>query len=369
MVERRMIRFSIAKTLIFLVISQICFAGASFQGFGVGNYATDISADGSTVVGIDNSTGNSSFKWSAETGITHIFSSDETFNFAYGVSENGSSIVGQFNNRPYYWTPSSGLQVIGPFAGGFNHGWAHGISDNGKVTVGIAAHDISTADNYEAFRWTEADGLNGLGYLPGSQYSDAKATNNDGSIIVGLGTNAEENFEAFRWSAADGMVGLGDLEGGIFESAAFGLSNDGSTIIGMGNSDAGMQAIQWTAEDGMQGLGDLEGGKFESYATEVSSDGSTILGTANTDLGEEVFYWTQETGMLNFKDMLKENYGLDLAGWRLTSVNGISYDGTKIIGNGINPEGYNEGWIITIPEPSAITLMFFAALFSRKIKK
>jgi probable HAF family extracellular repeat protein len=364
--------------ILLLLPCTLCPAGAGFQGFGANNYAAGISADGSTIVGTDITAepgAYRAFKWTAETGLTYLFASDNTSSSAHDVSGDGSTIVGTYNNLPYsyplsyypyYWTAASSVQVIGHFPGGYEFGYAHGISDNGNVIVGISAHDVSTEDYFEAYRWTSTEGMTGLGYLPGSLYSDAKAVSADGSVIVGLSMYGDECFEAFRWTAENGMQGLGDLEGGDLYSAAFNISADGSVIIGVGCSESGKEAFRWTAEDGMLGLGDLEGGDFFSYASEVSYDGSIIMGTASTDLGTEAFYWTKETGMLNLKDVLEEKYDLDLTGWQLTGVSGISADNSKIIGNGINPDGYTEGWMVTIPEPATVTLILLASVFWAK---
>ena len=64
--------------------------------------------------------------------------------------------------------------------------------------------------------------------------------------------------EAYRWTQIDGMVGLGDLPGGEFRSEAHGVSYDGSVIVGSSYSTAGRrEAFRWTQADGMSGLGDL----------------------------------------------------------------------------------------------------------------
>ena len=45
--------------------------------------------------------------------------------------------------------------------------------------------------------------------------------------------------------------------------------------------------------------------------------------------------------------------GLDLTGWTLREATGISDDGLTIVGYGDNPNGFMEGWIAVIPEPSS----------------
>jgi hypothetical protein len=55
--------------------------------------------------------------------------------------------------------------------------------------------------------------------------------------------------------------------------------------------------------------------------------------------------------MQSLKDVLVNDYGLDLTGWTLISAQGISDDGRTIAGHGFNPDGYREAWVATIPEP------------------
>jgi hypothetical protein len=54
--------------------------------------------------------------------------------------------------------------------------------------------------------------------------------------------------------------------------------------------------------------------------------------------------------MRRLLDVLEQEYELDLNGWTLAGVGGISPDGTAIVGSGINPLGQDEAWLVTIPE-------------------
>lgn len=112
----------------------------------------------------------------------------------------------------------------------------------------------------------------------------------------------------------------------------------------------------------MPDLGDLAGGNFESWGFDISADGSVVVGRGHSSLGTEAFYWTASGGMQNLKDMLTTNYGLDLTGWRLSDAAGVSADGLTFVGGGINPQGYSEAWIATIPEPSTLLLFGFGGL-------
>jgi hypothetical protein len=61
--------------------------------------------------------------------------------------------------------------------------------------------------------------------------------------------------------------------------------------------------------------------------------------------------------MRNLRNVLEDDFGLDLSGWTLTEATGISADGRTIVGYGVNPSGDQEGWI-AVPEPPPAALVF-----------
>jgi hypothetical protein len=69
----------------------------------------------------------------------------------------------------------------------------------------------------------------------------------------------------------------------------------------------------------------------------------TFIGTA-----EQAFRWTPSTGIRAVQSLLAQA-GVDTSGWQLTSANGVSADGTVIVGTGIDPDGNSQGWIAHIP--------------------
>jgi uncharacterized membrane protein len=107
----------------------------------------------------------------------------------------------------------------------------------------------------------------------------------------------------------------------------------------------------------MVGLGDLPGGIFGSEAFGVSADGSVVIGQGRSASGNEAFLWNSLNGMRSLEDVLVNDFGLDLTGWRLTEATGISDDGRTIVGRGFTPDGFDEGWIATIPEPGTAGLL------------
>jgi len=70
-----------------------------------------------------------------------------------------------------------------------------------------------------------------------------------------------------------------------------------------------------------------------------------------TIVGQEAFIWTAGKGIRRLQDVLVANSGMNLDGWTLGVVSGISSDGTSLamVGAGINPEGEYEAWLAVLP--------------------
>jgi uncharacterized membrane protein len=195
-----------------------------------------------------------------------------------------------------------------------------------------------------------------LGTLPGAGFSVAAGVSADGSVVVGHSGN-----QAFRWTAAGGMQGLGYLSPLDKTSAAYAISADGSVVVGM----AGSKPVRWTTSGGLQSLGPVSG-----FADGVSADGRVIVGTRQ-DAGDTAFIWDSGSGQV--RDLLSflVSQGFDGTGWSLRSADAISGDestGYNIVGEGLGPDGQLEAYLVTglhlasVPEPSSLALGGVAAL-------
>jgi probable HAF family extracellular repeat protein len=243
----------------------------------------------------------------------------------------------------------------------------------GSVAVG----STKTATGWQAYVYEHNTGaMTALGDLPGATVSSrGEAVSADGQVVVGRGSHSKvgENhyYNAFRWTQATGLVGLGDLAGGENQSSAHGISADGTTVVGYGSTFAGREACRWTQATGMVGLGDLLGGVFNSAAEDVSANGSVVVGYGSTSAGNEAFIWDTLNGMRNLKSVLESDYGLDLTGWQLNVAYAVSDDGKVLVGYGVNPSGYPEAWLATVPEPATVALLLTggAALFMRRRRR
>jgi probable HAF family extracellular repeat protein len=336
--------------------------------------ATDVSGDGSAVVG--DSTGDGSnyaaYRWTAGGGTVPL----DGFRAA-GVSGDGSVIAGSQNfvgGQAVRWTQATGAIPLG--AGATD---ASGISEDGSVIVGLG-YDASNVAH--AYRWTQQTGVTPLGDLPGGwDTSIAIGVSGDGAVAVGYSTSTSGQ-EAFRWTPGGGMAGLGDLPGGNFESGAYGANHDGSVVVGYGSSADAQEAFAWRESTGMVGLGFLPtAAPFTTFsgAEDVSDDGSVIVGFSSSSLAvddpidfyTEAFVWTPGSGMVRLWDVL-EAAGVDPAasGWTsLVTAKGVSDDGRTIAGYGVR-NGVITGFVAVIPEPgSTMVLAASAALGLTRLRR
>lgn len=312
--------------------------------------ANGISADGKVVVGYSHSaTGSEAFRWTLEDGMEGL-----GFPIAFAVSGDGAVVVGHRlrdgRSEPVRWTRRSGIDSP-KISSEYRRGAAQGVTVDGSTVIGVVGTGMSDAEGHDlAFRWRGGDRFATL--APESAESgstDATAISGDGGVIVGLRRLENGHTEAFRWTEATGIVGLGCLAGHT-TSRASAISADGKVVVGSSSDYTTTRAFRWTEETGMVALGELGDASCDNVALAVSADGSVIVGCNMSQRGRRAFLWTAETGMRSVQDMLAAESAKDgpLAGWRLTMATAVSADGAVIAGMGMNPEGEREAWIARI---------------------
>lgn len=366
-------------------IPSSAFSVPMFMGLGdlpegdFGSFAADISGDGTTVVGHSSSTPDhnntqaEAFRWTLSEGMVGL--GKDSKSGATGVSFDGSVIVGSNLTKDintstgiteaFRWTQTDGKQGIG-FLPGKTTSFANEVSADGNTIIGNSS-DNTPNNTIEAFKWNQTGGMTGLGDLPGGDYSSATGISGDGKVIVGV-ADLRGAREGVMWTESNGIVSIGaDL-------VPIGASYDGSVIAGFNPYEsAGRQAFRYTESVGIDylGLGNVLG---------ISADGSLILG-GDMYFGESSLYegagiWNADGNIRSILDIAINDLGLDMTGWYLRNVTGISDDLTTIVGNGTNANGDSEAWIIksdiafsefdyyalpfppsSIPEPSILALL------------
>lgn len=274
------------------------------------------------------------------------------------------------------------------FLSGLSESSAAAVSADGSVIVGTAAYrtitqaelpdGIISPNLYQAFRWTQARGMVGLGFIPGMNDSRGAAVSADGSVVVGYGHDLAQDAantapQAFRWTAtgglvgcgvdhtyatcvtADGLVVLGERIYGEFApwgnvpgpwpflwtegsgmtefsgcARVGGVSADGSVKAGVSASFFYQDAVRWSPTGEMTHLAHLRS-LTSAGARAVSADGAVIVGTESDNRTgpsgwSEAFRWTEGGGVVGL--------GYLPGGLEQTEAFAVSADGSVIVGRG-----------------------------------
>ncbi len=309
-----------------------------------------ISADGKVVVGNLEGRGvHDVFRWTAGGGLATLPDplSGGEFSGVDDVSDDGSVVIGNSSEdagdfpdivRPVRWTMESDTEPLA----GIEIGVAHAVSGDGKVILGITGPYRNVA-----FRWTEEQGAVNLAELCDGFVSGTIAgLNYDGSTIVGTRMLEGNVLRPFSLSV-DGCALLDESVFGNIRARALKVSDDGSTIIGSENHGRSGFPFRWNAEDGYALLAD----NSVSDARNLTSDGSVVIGNQ--------FIWSEHDGYRTLVQLVEDELGVPARSFDISFLNGvdISGDGRTIVGLGGNQAtGRQDGFILTVPEPSTWTL-------------
>ncbi|MBX7165523.1 MAG: PEP-CTERM sorting domain-containing protein [Pirellulales bacterium] len=379
-----------AIVIVCLLADSIAFGQLSFQGLGFldqpgHSKAFAISADGTTVVGqsmqypppLDYSY-EEGFRWTEGGGMVGLGNEFAyvqggqvdlfLHNPAFSVSGDGSVIVGTGERNydgeyiGYYWTESRGNVAIW---GDIPH---IAFDEPAFRTYGVSADGHLAAGDYFDYSGS-ADSDDGPFIVPldssGPPFNvvvleqsraiggTAYGVSGDGTVVCGSSLGSQ----AFRWSSPDGLTGLGYLTVTPTSSEARAVSGDGATIVGWSNSSFGTQAFVWTQPTGMVGVAPTVGLQAViAYAT--SHDGSVVVGQGKRGGQDTAFLFSESTGLQALDEYLSaRGLATELAGWRLSEARGVSADGHRIAGWGVDPQGRTQAWVATVPEPSSALLM------------
>ena len=211
--------------------------------------ATAVSGDGQVVVGYVGATGGEAFRWTEDGGMQSLgwlegrdsYGNDK----ALAASYDGSVIVGSALSstdkfQAFHWTENTGMVALPTLAASSvnqNTATATGISWDGTI---IAGHSRQGYAN-QAVRWVDGE-IFSLGGLDGasSVLSVANGISGNGQVIVGDVSSGPATGHGFRWTDNDGML---TVEQWLENSGAPGVphtvmtanatNEDGSVVVGL----------------------------------------------------------------------------------------------------------------------------------------
>jgi len=339
-----------------LLLTDPAAAEVTFEFIGTG-IATDISADGSVVVGYgDGSQNFEAFRWTRETGQellgqnaylvfgtgagTPAVSADGTQVSATILSLDGTAIT---QGR---WTLGLGWQETMPpipSDGGIMDnalGSCWGISGDGSTVVGLYWRPGQGDGSAHASAWTEDGGLVGQ---ESSDNSRANNANHDGSVVVGWHDGVE--FGAWQPAVWENGV-LTRLNETAAGGQAEAVTPDGNIIVGREWNDATQtnEPVMWRrTESGWTEslyLGTLPGvipSAGFMKAEGIDASGDLVVGYC-TYAGDPFyttgFLWTPEFGVVDVVDYLADNGVAAPANFDIRSLQSVSDDGLVMLGTG-----------------------------------
>lgn len=287
-----------------------------------------VSGDGGVAYGEVRTTGRwEAMRWTATTGTAALGEG-----WASGASHDGSILVGSRGR----WTSATGWQALTAPAGTTNP-LPSGISADGSTMVGSARQ----AGNNVGVRWTAPGPGTILPPVPGEPLGfTADHATSDGSLIFG-------NRQSGGAWATDGVTSWA-----INGVSATDVSPDGQWMVSsLGLATAA--GVRLNVTTGVFTTIPNMPGRQGGAARGVSADGSLVVGWGGTS--RRAFLWDAQNGTRDLNVLLPA-WGINLQGWILLEARGISDDGRTIVGLGVNPQGFDQSWIVTIPAPGAAGL-------------
>jgi len=154
------------------------------------------------------------------------------------------------------------------------------------------------------------------------------------------------------------VAGVSTADGQVLEATTLtevrAFSDDLRVWVGVVGTALGEPGQAGREVDGVyESLGSLPSGG-QTIANDVSANGNVIVGNSSRyqqGLGwtHIAFIWRPATGMQSL-EALVAGLGGDTTGWKLQWAEAITADGRTIVGNGVNPDGQYEGFIIRLDE-------------------
>jgi probable HAF family extracellular repeat protein len=327
----------------------------------VGSQATGVSADGSVVVGI--TANGTAFRWTEAGGYVAIGGGTGS---APSVSADGQTITSnaldsEGRTNPAIWLGGTDWQTLGGISfcsdGNGTYGTSFGVSGDGSIVVGLGYEN--GCNTGRGFSWQESTGMVNLGTLVPNRPSRANDISDDGQVIVGWNDLATGARVAVKW--VDGVEQF-ILQGTNNNGEALTANRDGSIIAGrFCNFGSGGDAWIWDEATGDVTCVGLPsgGGLGENNAIWDTSDDGRVMGGwfhDNPAFRESVVYFDRQP--VHLENHLAA-YGFPaLSTWASSgAVLAVSANRRVLAGWGRNAVGQFQGYIVKLGLDSPLLLL------------
>jgi len=350
--QKNVLRTNLAKCISGALFTVASVTGLQAQVTNLGDhYATDISDDGTVVVG-DNIAQH--FMWDATNGITLIGGVGPIEGGGQTAVNNNGTLISGTRIDPNSGEPQMGLYTVATQTwqslgaiGTPAESSAWGMSSDGSTVVGLG---WVNPGNAHGVKWTSTGGIEDLGSTVPNRSSRANVCNSDGTLIAGWQDDDFGNRNGVYWE--NGVQTQIFFPGGAPTSEIGCMSNDGVWFGGGGTLDNGDQAWIYSDATGAINIGPSPQPMWSGSATAFSQSGDAVIGfyrpfgpSAITGSG---FYYTEADGMIDL-NTYAESFNIDTQGLTFALPLGISADGRTIVGVARTSGGAPAGFILKLP--------------------
>lgn len=262
------------------------------------SFATDANQDCSVVVGISNATSTfveHAFRWTQGSGMVDLGTPTNggSMSRALGVSSNGAVVVGDTDFPAGAFTRKGAFRWVGgsftDLVPGTTPSLATAVSADGIAIVG----QTGTTTASSAFRWTTQNPtVQPIGPLSGHTVAAATGVSDNGKIVVGISNPSFLQYQgpvlgwnqgtAFRWAVSGSNTGIKDLRELLVAS---GVDMTGIALVSVTGISPDGQWIQGAATTPQTGPGETVTFVAQVCDEAIGGPCSTGGGTAPFTLG------------------------------------------------------------------------------------
>jgi len=360
---------------------QVQIAESYFYGLGdlpggdIYSEARDATLGGGMVVGNSiGEYGREPIIWTQATGLMKLPEANEdyfsSFITASDISSDGQYIGGRMynangNREAVIWKDLEVYRELGQLSQPDNSYNTALITMSDDATLGYGWGTFNNSQGNFVFKYTEAGGIESIGSLGGSDYTEQSlmvgGMSGDGAMLTGYSEELDPldlystgAARSFIYTEAGGLREIPSPEeyNNLYAQC---ISRDGTVIGGYMYQEGGdeIPGFLWSPVSGVLSIGKPR--TFTEFSPDSITDSGVCVGGARADYTLEDGSWEygwyayvlNNSGYFPLHAVL-ESAGLNLEGWTLNTA-ACNSDGTVLWGRGINPEGEEEGWMAVLP--------------------